>query len=109
MGCLGASPLDLIRILTEGAIAFLFKELREPIPWELLGLFFVVVGISSIGGHEYVPQFVHLLLTGLSLVYWALEVHIVFRHLRSLKSLQLLFIIYLVLNRVISSKRGELF
>ena len=103
MGRLRASPLDLIRILTEGAIAFLFKELREPIPWEFLRLFFVVVGISSIGRHEYIPQFVHLLLTGLSLVYWTLEVHIVIGHLRSLKSLQLLFIIYLVLYRVIFS------
>ena len=103
MGRLGTIPLDLIRVLAEGTIAFLAEESREPLPWEFLRPFIVLFGIFFIGGHELFPQFLHLFLSCLSLVCRALEVHIVFRLCCSLKRFQLrwlLFIIDLVLYRV---------
>ena len=77
MGRLGTILLDLIRVLAEGTIAFLAEESRESLPWVFLRRLIVLVRICSIGGHELIPQFGHLLLTCLSLVSRTLEVHVV--------------------------------
>ena len=77
VGCLGAITLDFIRVLAEGTIAFLAEESRESLPWVFLRRFIVLVRVCCIGGHELIPQFSHLLLTCLSLVSRAFEVHVV--------------------------------
>ena len=72
-----AAPLDLIRALAEGTIAFLAEESRQPFPREILRRFIIDGWIFFEGWYEVIPQFVHLICTALSFVRWALEVHVV--------------------------------
>ena len=74
VGRLGSLWRNLIRVLTERAIGFLFEEIREEGPGEGLGLHIIRIWVILKGRHKNVPKISHLVLTCFQLISWALEV-----------------------------------